>query len=567
MCGIAGLWNLNADITAMMDTIKHRGPDDEGCYKNGNVALGIKRLSVIDLETGAQPIYNNDKSKVIVFNGEIFNYIEIYNELKDEFHFKTKSDTEVILRAYEKYGTDCLKYFNGMFAFCIYDGEKFFIARDRLGEKPLYYYSDGVSFAFASEIKALAKVIKLEPVVTEELFCYEASVLENTLFKNVKKLLPAHYLNFDGSKIKIEQYWQLKRNDEDYNEDSYYIEKCRWLVEDSIRLRMRADVPIGAFLSGGLDSSIICMVAKPEKVYSIHYPLGEEFEEIVYAKIVAEKIGAEHIIVQPTFNDLKNNLKKIIWHLDEPIATASPISEFMLAERASKDVKVVLGGQGADELFGGYVRYLVLMEEKRITEKEIFANYISLFKHSMGKHLFGNWAERYFHLVKRADVKSGEIFKRFKAIFQYQKHFIDQVGYTDLFYFLPSLITMNDRASSAYGIENRTPFLDYRIAELAFQLPEHLKVNGYVTKYILREAFKDILPESISKRKDKKGLNTPVNYWFNNSLKSWKDNILKDYYKRTNVKEDKNSSRGMYDRSIYNLVCLELWNNIFFDNN
>ena len=563
MCGIAGIWGAG-DVRAMTETLAHRGPDDHGYYEDGPLKLGIRRLNVIDLVTGHQPIHNEDSTIWIVYNGEIFNYKELRKELEPRHTFCTKSDTEVIVHAYEEWGKDCLRRFIGMFAFALWDGKELFIARDRLGEKPLYYCRDGKRFLFASEIKALLKEVPAEPVVDEEYTVFEAPLFGNTMFKNIRSLEPGCFMVVRDGVPAITRYWDIEPTDGPARKESEYVEELRWLLQDSVRLRLRSDVPLGVFLSGGLDSSLIACIARPQKVFSCRFALGEQYDEFDYARKVAEHIGAEHLVIEPTAEDFRRDFPQVIYHLDHPIATPSSIAEFALARLAKPHVKVVLGGQGADEIFGGYVRYLLMLEEARLAEVPILRSYIPLARYFWSEKMFRDHSERYFDLVKRGDDPSGKIFGLFRGIFEKQRSLIDRMGYTDLKLTFPSLITMNDKAVAAVGIENRTPFLDHRIVEFAFRLPPAMKVRGFITKYIVRQAARGIVPDAVIDRADKKGLVVPVNRWFDNELKEWSGELIDSLAKR-NMSINRGGERGEFDRSRYAAVSLELWLQIFKD--
>lgn len=567
MCGIAGIWG-KGDIQKMTQILTHRGPDDVGYYEGKNVKLGIRRLSVIDLETGHQPIHNEDKTIWVVFNGEIFNYLELRKQLEDRgHHFYTKTDTEVIVHAYEEYGVECLQEFIGMFAFAIWDQDKrrVFIARDRLGEKPFYYYWKNNIFLFASEIKSILTQVNVEPALDDDFWVFETALFNKTLFKDIYSLPPAFYLLFDGRQLRTEQYWDIPAETDQFHNESYYVEKLRWLMEDAVKLRLRSDVPVGVYLSGGLDSAIIACIAKPDKVFSCRYAYGDKYDEHHYAQIVAKHIGTEHFTVQPTPQDFRDEFPKIIWHLDQPIATPSPISEFILARTASQHVKVILGGQGSDEIFGGYVRYVIMLEEDRIAKVPILRNYKPLMRFFWSERMFDDPERRYFDLIKRKEPETEVVYEFYKKCFNKRSSLIDRMLWCDLQLSLPSLITMNDRAASAYSLENRTPFLDHRLVEFAFQLPPDLKVKEYQTKYILRKAMRGIVPDEIIDRKDKKGLAVPINRWFNNELKDWVNTLKYDLGKRCIQAPASINSRGEFDRSDYTNISLEIWHKIFFD--
>lgn len=565
MCGIAGIWG-NGSIQPMIDILAHRGPDEEGSYVDGDVKLGIRRLKVIDLVTGSQPIYNEDKSMVIVFNGEIFNYRDLKSELISFGHeFKTKTDTEVIIHAYEQWGEDCLDRFNGQFAFCIYDGKKLFIARDRMGEKPLYYSFVNRRFLFASEIKAVLTQMDTGPDIDENFWVFDAAVLGRTIFKDIHELQPATCLTFDGKQLTRRKYWEIPKEATLDLPEPKLVGMLQDLLEDSVQLRMHADVPVGLFLSGGLDSAGIACLAKPEIVFSCRFDMGEKFDEFHFAKIVADHIKAEQVVVSPTAEDMRRELSNIVWSLDQPIATASSLSEFMLAKAAKSQVKVILGGQGADELFGGYIRYLLMNVENELAAQPELASYHSLAKFFWSPHLFDDPARRYYHLIHRANpVHDDPYFQIVSSFFSRQPALINAMGLTDINLSLPSLITMNDRAAAASGIENRCPFLDHRIVEFAYRLPPEFKLREFRTKYILRKALKGIVPNAIIERRDKKGLVVPFRQWLAGPLSHWGKNLEAALHRRIVVPGL--SGRGEFDRGLYTRVCLELWFQNFFPN-
>ncbi|MBL7131196.1 MAG: asparagine synthase (glutamine-hydrolyzing) [Candidatus Omnitrophica bacterium] len=563
MCAIAGLWG-EGDIRRIVAKLSHRGPDGEGFYIGDKVKLGARCLKIIGPSSDNQPLYNEDKSIAVILNGEVYNYPELKKELKNHI-FKTDSDTEVIVHAYEEFGVDCVKRFNGSFAFAIWDGRRLILGRDRLGQKPLYYYHKDGRFIFASEIKGILSEIEAVPNLTEDFLVFETALGQETLFKDIYSVPRASLLIFDGSDITIRNYWNV---DPDYSTDlneQECIDKLRWLIQDATQLRLRADAPIGIFLSGGLDSSLITYVARPKYVFSCHYNLGGHFDEVRYAKLVAKDIGAEHHIVQPTPLDFQKHYAEAIWHLDQPVATASTLSAFLLAKEASRFVKVVLNGEGADELFSGYVRYLLMLTEEHLANVPELKNYHSLARYFWSNRMFGELSERYFDLTKRGIPETGMPLKRIKAIFSKHRNLLNAMSACDIEITLPSLLMMGDRASAAFGLENRSPYLDYRIVEFAFSLPPAMKVKEYQTKYILRKAARGIVPDEIIDRKDKKGLITPVFQWFSKELYEWTNDLISSFKERQiGIKRPRR--RGEFDRYLYTLVSLELWYRAFIEN-
>lgn len=562
MCGIAGIVGAG-DINQMLRTIAHRGPDGKGAYVDGEIKLGACCLKITDPAAGNQPFFSEDRSVRVLLNGEIYNYLEIKKGLKGH-RFKTETDTEVIVHAYEEYGIECLNKFNGCFAIAIYDGKHLFLARDRVGEKPLYYYHKGNRFIFSSEIKALLTQIRAVPNITENFKVFETVLDEETLFKGIFSLLPGSVLTFDGREVKIKKYWQLNSHQGECQPEHKYIDRLRWLIEDAVRLRQGGNVSCGLFLSGGIDSSLIAYLAKPRHVFFCHYASDAHFNELPYARFVAQDIKAKLHLIRPQANDLKKYYKKIVWHLDQPIATASTLSAFLLAKKASEYVRVVLNGEGSDELFGGYVRYLLMLIENKLSKAPELRYYHSLARFFWNEQLFTDPVERYFSLTKRGIPQTTKPFAKIKEIFSRHHRLIDKICAADIEITLPSLLMMGDRACSAFGLENRSPFLDYRIIEFAFSLPEDMKIRDLQTKYILRKAARGIVPDKIINRKYKKGLTTPITRWFSNDLSGWVK-ILSKRFRQRGINFSSGEARGQYDRYLYMLISMELWFQIFID--
>lgn len=565
MCGIAGIWGEGGDIRRMTRLLTHRGPDEEGFHEAGPVRLGSRRLIVIDPRGGRQPMHSSDGALALVFNGLVFNYRELRGELEALGHtFRSAADTEVVLHAYEAWGEDCLHRFNGMFALAVHDGRRIWLARDRMGEKPLYYHVDGSRLRFASEIKALLPGMDVAPDFDETAITFETPVGDRTFYRGIRSLEPGHTLSWDGERLEIKRYWSLPRDDEaEQRTEEQYVDELRWLIEDAVRIRLRSDVPLGAFLSGGLDSSLITCLARPDTVFSCRFPDGETYDESRYAELVARTVGARHLVVQPGPRTFREYYPRVLHHLDQPAATASSIAEFSLAALASSEVRVVLGGQGADELFGGYVRYLLMLEEQRLASRPELLNYHALARWFWGGKLFDTPWRRYFHLIRRAEPAGHAAGEAVRRHFERQRHVIDAMGACDIAISLPPLIRMNDRAASAFGLENRTPFLDHRIVEFAFRLPPQLKVRELTTKYILRRAARGIVPDDIIDRRDKLGLAVPVSRWFEGELRPWAEALDRDFGRRELaaplLRRRPPGGRGEFDRSLYHRISTELW--------
>lgn len=563
MCGIAGIYG-DGDIRAMTRMLVHRGPDDEGFHECGPVKLGARRLAVIDLQTGHQPLSTPDGSHWITYNGELFNYLELRAELEREGHrFLTQSDTEVVVTAYREWGPSCLDRFIGMFAFAIWDGRQLFLARDRLGEKPLYYTRQGFRFLFASEIKALLTEVAPEPRLDDRFPVLEAVLEPDTLFKGIYALEPAHHLVFDGRDLKISRYWEIPEGPIDPRPAGELVEALRELLADAVHLRMRSDVPVGLFLSGGLDSSILAALARPTKVFTCRLPYGSAYDEFQHAKTMADALGIEQHTVTLTAEDFRRDYPKVLWHLEQPIATTSSIAEFALARLARDHVKVALGGQGCDEAFGGYVRYVLITEERRLAQSPLLREYHPLARLLWGADMFGPPADRYFRLLQRG-VGSTSIADLARAVFERQGSVVDRMGAVDFRMTFPSLIAMNDRAAAAFGVENRTPFLDHRVVEFAFGLPMEQKIDGLTTKAIVRKAARGLVPDSIIDRPDKKGLGVPVGRWLAGELREWAQGLSSSLQRR-GVEVHPSGERGEFDRTLFTHVSLELWFRTFID--
>ncbi len=621
MCGIVGIYQFSSEVVdikilqKMSEVIHHRGPDDEGYYFDKNIGLGHRRLSIIDLSpAGHQPMSNEDGSVWITYNGEIFNYVELMAELQDKGHvFKSKTDTEVIIHAYEEWGVECLSRFNGMFAFAIWDSKRkrLFCARDRFGIKPFYYFYDNKQFLFASEIKALLEDRSVERSPNQQIiydFLVQAYLdhTDETFFKGIKQLLPAHYLLISNEKLEIKRWWDINETKRfDSLTDDGYASRFYELFEDAIRLRLRSDVPVGTCLSGGLDSSsIVCVanklmfgkkdedISERQKTFSSCFDLSE-YDERVYINAVLEKTSAEANFIFPKAEELFDIISDIIWHQDEPFSSTSIVAQWYVMKEASKKIKVLLDGQGADELLAGYHGYFGALYSDLIKNFRL----IRLFKeliyykknhHKFQPHVFSNIARSflpsYLVSILRGRIK-GDISwldtnfqKKYKRSFdltnKFPNHF-DNLLYNILTkYGLPALLHYEDRNSMAFSIEARVPFLDYRLVEFMFSLPSEQKIRNGTTKVVLRNAMKDILPEKVRTRQDKMGFVTPEDIWFRTAAK---DKILeiinsksfkeRGYLNINQVKMEFDAHcRGEKNISntVWRWVNMELWLRHFF---
>lgn len=621
MCGICGRYNFckgdNVDLSeikAMAERLHHRGPDEEGFYKYKNLGLGHKRLIIIDPEAGKQPMISFDKNFIIIFNGEIYNYFELRQELITKgYKFKTNSDTEVLLNLYIEYKEDCLIKINGMYAFTIFDQKEdmLFSARDRLGLKPFYYYYDKMKFIFASEIKAILAAnigkVEINNDALQDYFTFQFILGEKTFFKNIKTLKPGHYMIIKEQKMQIKKYWDIKYIIDTYHTEDYFVDKLLMLVEDSLRIRLRSDVPVGAHLSGGLDSSTVTVLAAnllsdSLKTFTGAFSEGKDYDETKYAKLVSEFGGTEYFQIKPTVNDFINYFEDIIYYMDEPTAGPGVFPQFFVSKLASKNVKVVLGGQGGDEIFGGYIRYLIAYFEQCIkgaiyqTNEEgnfvvdiksiisnlpYIRNYEPLIKKFWSNGLFGPMSHRYFNLIQRIDdikeiinpevfSKDYNVFENYLQVFEKSEShsYFNKMTYFDLKAFLPSLLQVEDRTSMANSVESRLPLLDYRIIELLASIPPTIKYKGGEPKYIFKRAIRNLIPKEILHRKDKKGFPVPMHIWYQNDLKDYINRLLingelvkreiinKNYMNNLLTKEQK------YGRKIWGLLSLE----VFFRN-
>lgn len=615
MCGFAGRINFKknheidkAEIKSMCDAIAHRGPDDEGYYIKGNVGLGHRRLSIIDLNTGQQPIYNEDKSIVIVFNGEIYNYRELRNELSQKGHlFKTETDTEVIVHLYEEYQESCVQKMNGMFSFAIWDSrnEKLFLARDRIGIKPLYYYTDKDKIVFGSEMKAIIQVksverqIDLSSIDQYLSFGYIPSPL--SIFEKIKKLPPGHHLSIQGDSISMKKFWDIRyeyRYDRSEDEDAENIVE---ILKSSVQMRLVSDVPLGAFLSGGIDSSaVVAMMSKlinrPVKTFSIGFKEAK-FNELEDARFIAKKFNTEHYeeIVDP---DSVNLVPKLVWYYDEPFADSSAIPTYYVSRLAREHVTVVLSGDGGDELFGGYLRYITSNRDKlflrlpaRIRKDFLGAVGRILPNGFKGKNYFNyislNDLQRYMvkvgcfpeHIKQKLYTRdfAASIGKKapdhFSAVIE--KDLVTKLMFYDCKTYLPDDILVKvDKASMARSLEARVPVLDYRLIEYAATIPPERKINGDNQKMIFKKALKQYLPERVFTKK-KQGFGVPLEDWFRCELREMAyDTLLSNtalqrgYFQMNQVKYLLDEHQGgNRDNSFYiwALLMLELWHKQFVD--
>jgi asparagine synthase (glutamine-hydrolysing) len=571
MCGIAGILfrdlAATADqrqIQAMCNQITHRGPDDEGVYASGPVGLGMRRLSIIDLSSGHQPMRTEDGRLTIVFNGEIYNYREVQRTLEAKgYGFRTRCDTEVILHAYDEYGPECLQLLNGMFAFAIWDHSRreLFLARDRVGVKPLYLFDDGVTVRFASEIKSLL----VDPCVPRTLdgdaldyfLRYGYVAAPATLFRHVRQLPPAHYLIAGPGHTTVRRYWDVDYREGQELSENVWADRVLDTLRQSVNRQLISDVPLGAFLSGGLDSgSLVSLMSEitrePVNTYSIGFTGRDSFHsELEDARFVADRFGTNHheILVRPDATAL---IPKLVHHLDQPLADSSFVVTYLVAELARETVKVILSGVGGDELFGGYRRYLGprLEEAYELVPRAVRRTLVSasaVLPVDRGT-MIGNYArlgrafldgdgldsyhryDRSVAMLPAGSVRQlcpalrdgdSELLAARRACFEAQRESdpVVRMMYLDLQTSLPdSLLMLTDKMTMATSIEARVPFLDHELVELAARIPSRLKVRGTRLRYIQKRAMERQLPKQVLGKR-KRGFGCPVGNWFRDELR------------------------------------------------
>ena len=628
MCGICGFnFSDKTLLRNMTDCMKHRGPNARGYFTDRYVSLGHRRLSIIDLtKSGNQPMFNEDKSIVITYNGEIFNFKEIKKDLQEKGHsFSSNTDTEVVIHAYEEYGTDCLKYFNGFFSFALYDSKKkvIFLARDRIGIKPLYYYYDKKKFIFASEIKAILEDKTIRREINKnslnQYLMFRYIFGTETILKNVFRIKPGHMLMFDcnNNKLNIKKYWDIVIGNKNYSEE-VYAKTIFELFKDSVEKRLMSDVPLGVYLSGGIDSSSLVAMMKKLNVKDINtYSVGFQYDiignETAYARKVSDIFGTKHheFLIKP---DIVRELPNIVWHLDEPLADPATVPIYFLSKEAKKTVTVILSGDGADELFAGYDQYkfMNLGNKMGFVPKAIRKNVIpaivkvtpsklldKVYKYSSatGSKIYDRFgkfiscigedkARAYIEVISVFDEeeKSKLLKEPYKNIknpydelnkeyFSNNNDFLSQLTYMDLKTYLPEDLLMKpDKMCMAFSIEARVPFLDYRLVECAFNIPSKLKLNGTATKYIMKKSFRNLLPREILHRK-KQPFQVPLDKWMSKDLKDYFKNLIssrindrffdRDYVKK--IFDNYNRSKLFYGRQIWSIGIFNIWYRLYID--
>lgn len=627
MCGIAGFVNTSpasgdnaAILRRMTDAIAHRGPDDDGFYRDQWVSLGHRRLSIIDLSGGHQPAFNETAERCIIYNGEVFNHADLRPELEAAGHrYRSHCDTETILHAYEEYGSGCLARFRGMFSFAIWDASRrcLFCARDRLGIKPFYYFWDGQTLVFASEIKAILEHPAVSPRFREaslpEYLTFGFTSSDETMFEGIRKLMPGHTLTLDvsrpGAQPVIEQYWDVPSSAADTAiSDGEWISETRRRLEETVRMRLMSDVPLGMFLSGGVDSSAIAALIRrmtngPVETFSVGYSEGE-YSELSYAKEVARLIGTAHREVVVGMDDFFAALPKLIWHEDEPIAWPSSVSLHFVSQLASRHVKVVLTGEGSDELFAGYSRYAwtrLNLRLLRIWKSAVPASFRRAVRSGIAGggwlsadlrrklgHSFLGCEESIeslyidnflapFPATLRRELLASAAGREYESYLRYwnanpASSLLRRMLYADQKTYLVELLMKQDQMSMSASIESRVPFLDHTFVEFAMRMPDRMKIRGRIGKYVIKEAVSDLLPRTIIHR-TKMGFPTPLRQWLRqpeaapllDSLTAG-DGLVASYLNmdavRSLIARHRAGSHDGTDR-IWNLLNLQIWGDTF----
>lgn len=626
MCGICGKYSPSGvepeQLDQMLDTLAHRGPDDSGSYVRGRIGLGSRRLSIIDLHSGRQPISNEDGTIWVVYNGEIYNYPRLRAELESKGHiFHTNSDTEVIVHLYEDLGERCVEEIGGMFAFALWDEkqQKLLLARDRIGQKPLFYSRDGSDFLFGSEIKSILALHhykpELDPLAMHDYLSLRFISPPRTIFKHIHKLPPAHTLTFQNGQITLRRYWELSFREKLKLSEAEILEALREQIKRAVDSHLLSDVPVGAFLSGGLDSSLIVAVlardlGRKPQTFSIGVQ-ESDFDETPYARMVAEHYNTDHIEERVAAN-LVQSLPKMIWHLDEP---SDPIAAcmFQAARLASKHVKVVLGGDGGDELFAGFDRYvgnryidmysmmpLALRKGlmgsmldrmpdsftyKSLTQKLRWVHHLSLQQTAAEQYAEATCFFRFTHEEKRAlygdqlwkelgdrnsTVAITEPFNNAEA-----DDLLDRMLYTDFVTRLPEhSLVLTDRMTMAHGLEARSPFLDHELVEFLAKVPGNIKVQNNQPKHLMRKLAADYLPAQILNR-EKQGFMLPIAYWFRTDLFPLISQTLENshfvkegLFKKATIQQllsEHRSNRHDHHVRLWMLLNLELWHQLYIE--
>jgi asparagine synthase (glutamine-hydrolysing) len=616
LCGICGVVGISDKelIKKMCDVIQHRGPDDHGYFIDDKVCLGNRRLSIIDIAGGHQPIHNEDESIWITYNGEIYNFLELKNELERKGHrFYTNSDTETIIHCYEEYGDECPKKLRGMFGFAIWDKKRkmLLLARDRLGKKPLYYTVIDGNFIFASEIKSILQYegVKREvnPRALHHFLTLQYVPGPDTMFKGIFKLPQGCILTYQNGRIKISKYWDINMKISEEGNEEYYSKKILDLFKESVKIRLMSEVPLGVYLSGGIDSSAVTgvmstLIDEPVKTFTVGF--GHPTDEFKYAKIVADRFDTDHKELTVKAKSVEI-LPKVIWHFDEPVADPAALPTFLMSQATKKYVTVVLVGEGGDEVFAGYPKYKImrnLKHYKKRIPKVLRGKFSSKSLTFLAKILPDSKTKKYidfaagfipswendsesylkmcspgFNEEEKMELYSREFKEKMKnentvnVLKPYFKRNIDFVNKMVAFdmkvWMCDRLLMKVDKMTMAYSIEARAPFLDQVLVNFANRMPMNLRIG----KYIFKKAMKDILPKEILERR-KHAFVVPISTWFDKELKDLASEILMklhrgEYFKKKYIDGHilRNTKKLMHDHQIWNLLNFEIWYKIFIE--
>jgi len=625
MCGICGVVSAGGLppqatdwVRAMSDTLRHRGPDDEGFHVDGTVAMGMRRLSVIDLAGGHQPIANEGKTVWLVFNGEIYNHRELRADLEARgYRFRTQSDTEVIVHAYEEFGTACAKHLIGMFAFAIWDAkrQRLYAARDRLGQKPFYYTLHRKMFCFGSELKALLQIPgvagDLDAVALHHFLSLQYVPDSRCIYQDIQKLPAAHWLTFENGRIHLESYWNLEFEPKILLDEEEAGEELRRLLTQAVRRRLICDVPHGAFLSGGIDSSIVVALmaelsSKPVKTFSIGFTY-EHLNELPYARAVADRWQTEHHEFTVTPDDFDDLLPKLTDAFDEPFADSSAFQTYYLAKEARQHVTVALNGDGGDEVFAGYPRYWMdryvqpYAALPDFTTQRLVPALVDRLPEPSQTAIEANWILGLKRLAQASRISHKASILRWGSFFDeaYKSKLYNETmrtlsGGTDTAWLLAQdfdnshaatpldrtlsvdirnylcgdILVKADRMTMAHGLEARSPFLDHELVEFAARLPAHFKLRGRQGKYLLRKTFRETLPKTIYNR-PKRGFGAPVETWLRNELRPAVHELLlspsaqlSGFFSRDTMAEmitEHETRKRDHGRRIWSLLILEVW--------
>lgn len=628
MCGIGGIVGLHGPLSeadqshkAVFDELlAHRGPDGSGvwCSRSQYAQFFHYRLAVIDTSASAQQPMTTDSECTVTFNGEIYNYRELRETARSKGrHFKSRSDTETILSTYELKGSEMMCHLRGMFAFALWDesSRELFLVRDRFGIKPLYFCVTGDKLFFASEVKALLPFLRsvtTNYAALAEYLTFQYTIGGQTLFQGIEEVPPGHYLRVRDGKLALVKYWDVQYQIMHGKSNEYFESSLRELLNDSISVHLRSDVEVGAYVSGGFDSSLIYSLASQQnrgRIRAFHgrFDVGVEYDESAYAAEVVKMWRGPLEIRSITAHDFAENIRKVIFHLDQPAAGPGAFAQYMVSELASRQVKVVLGGQGGDEIFGGYARYLIAYFEQCIkaaiedtyndgnfvvTLESIIPNlrvlqeYKPLIQEFWQSGIFGPLDQRFFRLVNRThdfldeidwslfDLQS--VFARFVDIFNNRANvrreaYFDKMTHFEFKTLLPALLQVEDRMSMAHGIESRVPFLDHPLVEFMATVPADVKFKDGRLKNLLKSTFKSDVPNEVFQRRDKMGFPVPLSHWFSGELRDFFYDITASMEAKSRPGFNARAIRknfeqtGKFSRKTWALLSLELWHQQFHD--